>query len=48
MAADGEGVQGGGGWWAANRDRVAVLAIGGVAIGGIVCMMATVLLLVLG
>lgn len=37
-----------GGWWAANRDRLSILAIGGIAIGGIVCMVATVLLVVFG
>jgi len=34
------------GWWAKNRDRLSILAIGGVALGGIVCMFLTVLVLV--
>ena len=34
------------GWWSTNRDRVSLLAIGGVALGGIVCMFLTVLVLV--
>jgi hypothetical protein len=34
------------GWWAKNRDRLGILAIGGVALGGIVCMFLTVLVLV--
>ena len=33
-------------WWARNRDRLSLLAIGGVALGGIVCMFLTVLILV--
>lgn len=47
MPSDGNGGMDGG-WWAANRDRIAILAIGGVAIGGIVCMLAIVLVVVLG
>lgn len=34
-------------WWVAHRDRVSLLAIGGLALGGIVCMFLTVLVLVL-
>jgi hypothetical protein len=37
-----------GGWWTANRDRLSILAIAGVALGGIVCMLVTVLVLVFG
>jgi hypothetical protein len=37
-----------GAWWARWRDRVSILAIGGIAVGGIVCMFLTVLLLVFG
>lgn len=48
MRPDAEGSGGFGGWWAANRDRVSLLAIAGVALGGIVCMFLTILLLVLG
>ena len=35
-------------WWAHWHDRVSILAIGGIAVGGIVCMFLTVLLLVFG
>lgn len=35
-------------WWATHRDRISILAIGAVAVGGIVCMFLTVLVLVLG
>ena len=34
-------------WWAAHRDRASILAIGGLALGGIVCMFLTVLVIVL-
>lgn len=34
------------GWWAANRSRVEILAIGGLAIGGIVCMALVVLVVI--
>ena len=33
-------------WWRGNRDRFTILAIGGVALGGIVCMFLTVLVIV--
>lgn len=46
MRPDGEGSGGFGGWWVANRDRVSILAIAAVALGGIVCMLVTVLVLV--
>lgn len=34
-------------WWAAHKDRLSIVAIGGLALGGIVCMFLTVLVLVL-
>ena len=46
MRPDGQGRRGLAVWWAANRDRVGILAIGGVALGGIVCMVLTVLVIV--
>lgn len=48
MRPDGDGHGGLDGWWAANRDRISILAIAGVALGGIVCMLVTVLVLVFG
>lgn len=33
-------------WWRAHRPRIELLAIAGVAIGGIVCMALTVLILI--
>jgi hypothetical protein len=30
-------------WWTAHRDRASILLIGGVALGGMVCMIAVVL-----
>ena len=35
-------------WWAAHRDRLSILAIGAIALGGIVCMLLVVLAIVLG
>ena len=34
------------GWWAANRARIILLAIAGLALGGIVCMLVIVLALI--
>ena len=36
------------GWWAANRGRVTLLLVAGVALGGIVCMVLIVLAIVVG
>lgn len=47
MPAEEEGHGGFGAWWAAHRDRISILVIGGIALGGIVCMLVTVLVLVL-
>ena len=33
-------------WWAVNRARLAILAVAALAGGGIVCMMAIVLILI--
>jgi len=35
------------GWWRVNRARVEILAIGGVAIGGIVCMALVIFVIIL-
>ncbi len=34
-------------WWRAHRDQVSILGIAAVALGGIVCMVAAVLVVVL-
>ncbi len=34
-------------WWTAHRDRASILLIGGVALGGMVCMIAVVLAIVM-
>lgn len=42
------GHDGGGwaGWWKSHRARIEILAIAGVAIGGIVCMAGTIIVLI--
>lgn len=34
-------------WWTTHRDRASILLIGGVALGGMVCMIAVVLAIVM-
>ena len=46
MRPDGNRRGGLAGWWRTNRDRISILAIGAVALGGIVCMFLTVLAIV--
>ena len=45
MRPDGDWRSGLAAWWAAHRDRASILAIGGVALGGIVCMVLAVLVI---
>ncbi len=35
-------------WWQANRDRVSILAIAAVALGGMFCLVIIVLVLIWG
>ena len=48
MQSNGDRPVGFAAWWAAHRDRLSILAIGGIALGGIVCMLLVVLAIVLG
>ena len=37
-----------GAWWATNRGRLTLLLIAGLALGGIVCMVLTVVAIIVG